>query len=105
MVRAVAGVDGGHTDGVGVPPVHAGLLAAAYDQDAHGRLDMARADVVAVLPEPAVAHVVLALLKVQQIGQRFRRGVQLGLVKPPNAFGSAFRTGPVEQSPAEAVFL
>ena len=105
MVRAVVSVDGCHTDGVGVSPVHAGLFAAARDQDAHGGLDVARSDVVSVLPEPSVAHVVLALLKVREVSQRLRGCVQFVPVEPAEALHGAFRADPVEEAPAEAVLL
>ncbi len=105
MVRAVVSVDGCHTDGVGVSPVHAGLFAAAHDQDAHGGLDVARSDVVSVLPEPSVAHVVLALLKVREVSQRLRGCVQFVPVEPAEALHGAFRADPVEEAPAEAVLL
>ena len=104
-MRAVVRVDGRHAYGVGVSPVHAGLLAAAYDQYAHDRLDMARADVVAVSPQPAIAHVVLALLEVEQMGQRLLGRLQLLRVEPPEAPGHASRANPVEQPAADAELL
>ena len=104
-MRAIAGVDGGHADGIGVTPVHPCLLAAAHDQHPHGRLHMSRADVIAVLPEPAVAHIILPFLQVQQFLQGLGRGFEPVGVKTPDAPDDAFRPDTVEQPPAEAVLL
>jgi hypothetical protein len=97
-------MDGRHADGVFMPPVHAGLFAAARDEHAHGGLDVPGCDVAPLFPEPAVAHVVLALLKVEQVLRRVRRGVQFLLVEPPEAFHGALRAVPEEKAAAEAVF-
>ena len=104
-MRAVVGVDGADAFGVGEAPVHAGLLAAAHDEDPRGGLDMAGADEVAVPAEPAVAHVVEALFEVGEFVEGSLGGAEGIPVASCDAPDDAVRAAPVQQALEEAVFL
>ena len=67
-----------------------GLFAATDDEHAYGHFDMARAYVIAVSPEPAVADVFLAFLKVEQIEHRLLGTLQEIRVFQEVIFGLIF---------------